>query len=249
MSIDSEATLEGLKRCGRVVAETLAAMRVAIRVGLTTRELDDVARSVMRKHGARSAPQLTYNFPGWTCISVNDEVVHGVPGARKLQPADVVKIDVTAELGGFVADAAETVLVPPVSPAAAALAACARSAFARGLAAISPGTRLRDVGRVIQREVEGRGFAVVRELSGHGVGRTIHEPPDVLNYFHPLHTGNFEDGMVVALEPIIAASDTRVQEDADGWTIRTRNRALAAHHEHTIVVAHGGALVITAPAA
>jgi methionyl aminopeptidase len=246
MTVSSRADLEGLTRVGRLVAQALRQMRRAARAGMTTRELDDVGAAFLRKHGARSAPQLTYNFPGFSCISVNEQIVHGVPGPRRLQPGDVVKIDVTAELDGFVADAAATVLLAPMSIDALRLKRTARSAFRKAMGVAIAGRPIADIGRAIETEVRGAGFAVVKEMCGHGVGRSIHEAPTVPNYFSAMTRGTLRDGMVIAIEPIIAAKPTRVVEERDGWTLRTLQRCLAAHYEHTVVIRDGTPLVLTA---
>jgi methionyl aminopeptidase len=220
-------------------------MRDAVRSGITTRELDDVGARRLAEHGARSAPQIVYGFPGINLISVNDEIVHGVPGDRPLAPGDVVKLDVTAELAGYVADAAETVVIAPVAPAAARLRDCAREAFRRGLAAARVGRPVRMIGAAVERHVRACGFHVVRELSGHGVGRTIHEEPTVPNYDDPFAMQSLTNGLVITIEPLIAMSRTRPVTDVDGWTIRTQDGSLAAHYEHTIVVWRGRPEVVT----
>jgi len=246
MTVRSAADLTGLERAGRLVARTLAAMRAAVRPGITTAALDDIAARVARAEGARSAPQLAYDFPGFTCISVNDQIVHGIPGPRALRGGDVVKLDVTLELHGYVADAAVTVLVPPADPAARALQRCARQAFTSALRSARAGTPLADLGGAVEREVRRHGFAVVRELAGHGVGRRVHESPSVPNWRDPSARGVLTPGLVIALEPMVTTGPTRVVEDDDGWTLRTLTGALAAHHEHTIVIRDGAPLVITA---
>jgi methionyl aminopeptidase len=249
VTIGTRAELGAIRRVGRVVAATLAEMQRATVPGVTTAELDAVAARVFAAHGARSAPQRTYGFPGLTCISVNDEIVHGVPGTRVVRPGDVVKLDVTAELDGFVADAAVTVLVPPAAPDARRVRRAARRAFERALAVARPGVRISELGRVVERTVEAHGCSVLRELTGHGVGRTIHESPSVPNYFSPFTLGVLREGLVIALEPIVSRRPARVLEGADGWTLRTHDRSLAAHHEHTIVITASGAEVVTRPAA
>jgi methionyl aminopeptidase len=249
MSIENDRDLRGIRRTGRVVAEILAAMRVAARQGMTTAELDDIGARRMARAGARSAPQIVYGFPGTNLISVNDEIVHGVPGDRRLQAGDVVKIDVTAELDGYVADAAETILLPPLTATSVKLRACARDAFARGLAAAQIDRPVRAIGAAIERHVRRCGFHVVRELSGHGVGRTIHEDPRVPNYNDPFAAQRLMNGLVITIEPLIAASRARPITAADGWTIRTHNESLAAHYEHTIIVWRNGTEIVTRRAA
>jgi methionyl aminopeptidase len=249
MTVSSQSDLAGITRVGALVARALREMEAQARPGLTTAQLDAIGAVFLRKHGASSAPQLTYGFPGFSCISVNEEVVHGVPGPRVLQPGDVVKIDVTAELDGFVADAAITVNLPPVRAEARRLRKCAQRAFARAMTVARAGHAIREIGRVVEDEVENHGFSVVREMCGHGVGRRIHEQPSVPNFYSALTRGTLEEGMVLAVEPIISAEPARVVEEPDGWTLRTHNRCLAAHYEHTVVIQRGEPLVLTAPAA
>jgi methionyl aminopeptidase len=249
MTLSSQGDLAGLRRAGAVVAATLQAMEAAARPGVRTHELDEIAERILRRHGARSAPQLAYDFPATTCISVNDEVVHGIPGERILQPRDVVKLDVTAELDGYIADAAVTVLMPPAQPVARRLRKCVRRAFERAFAVIKPGFPLAELGRTIEDEVRRWDCSVMRELRGHGVGRAIHEPPSIPNYYSPLTEGLLHEGLVIALEPIVSERPARVVEEPDGWTLRTHNRALAAHYEHTIVITASGAEVVTRRAA
>ena len=245
MSITFPEEFEGLRAAGRVVRRMIEAMKRHVRPGITTAELDEIGARVMRQHGARSAPKLVYGFPGTSCISVNDEAVHGIPSRRLLRDGDLVKLDVTARLDGYIADAAVTVPVGEVAAEHQALCEAAEAAFRKAMPMVRPGQRVADVGRVIDAEVRGRGFAVVREVAGHGVGRTIHEPPDVLNYFNPHQRDRFEDGQVVAIEPIITLSQTRLVEDADGWTLRTKNGVFAAHYEHTVLVTAAGPQLLT----
>jgi methionyl aminopeptidase len=249
MTLSSKRDLDGLRRAGAVVAETLQAMEAAAVPGVRTDELDAIAERIFRRHGARSAPQLAYDFPGVTCISVNDQIVHGIPGERVLAPRDVVKLDVTAQLDGFIADAAVTVLVSPAQPAGRRLRKCVRRAFERALAVVRPGLRVAELGRAVEDEVARWDCAVLRELRGHGVGRAIHEPPSIPNYYSPSTDGVLHEGLVIALEPIVSERPARVVEEPDGWTLRTHNRALAAHHEHTIVITADGAEVVTMLAA
>ncbi len=246
MSIESNDDLEALKRVGLLVRRALDAMSAAAAPGVTTRELDEVGASLMRRQRARSAPQLAYRFPGFSCISVNDEIVHGVPGLRRLREGDVLKIDVTAELDGYVADAALTHVVGHGTEVARRLRDCARLAFERAMSAARAGLPVSGIGRVVDAEVRRRGFRVVRELCGHGVGRTVHEHPSVPNYFDPLQKDRLTEGLVIAVEPIIATSAVRPVTSDDGWTIRTHNGALAAHYEHTLVVTGSEPILLTA---
>ena len=245
MTVSSKSDLAGLERVGSLVALALREMERETRPGLSTGQLDAIGAAFLRKHGARSAPQLSYGFPGFTCISVNEQIVHGVPGPRVLAPGDVVKIDVTAELDGFVADAAITVTLPPVTAEARRLRKCAQRAFTRAMTVARAGTAIREIGRVVEEEVTRHDFAVVREMCGHGVGRSIHESPSVPNYYSMMTRGTLANGMVLAVEPIICARAAHVVEEADGWTLRTHNGSLAAHYEHTVVIGDGEPHVIT----
>lgn len=249
MTIGSTSDLAGLERVGALVARAIREMEREARPGLSTAQLDSIGAAFLRRNGARSAPQLSYGFPGFTCISVNEEIVHGVPGARVLRPGDVVKLDVTAELDGFVADAAITVVLPPVSAEARQLRRCAKRAFARAMDVARAGEPIREIGRAVEDEVKRHDFAVVREMCGHGVGRAIHEQPSVPNFYSALTRGVLARGMVLAVEPIISARPSRVVEEPDGWTLRTHNRCLAAHYEHTVVIRDGEPLIVTLPPA
>jgi methionyl aminopeptidase len=235
-----------MRRAGRVVQRTLDALERHVRSGVSTGELDRLAADVVAQAGARSAPAMVYGFPGTVLISVNDEVVHGVPGPRRLAAGDLVKLDVTLEKDGYVADAARTVLVGPGSDRARRLLACARAAFLKGLRCARAGARVNRIGGAIQQEVEHCGFAVIRALCGHGIGRTIHEPPSILNYYDPRQTDRLTEGLVLTIEPIICAGSGEAYEDRDGWTIRTRDGSLAAHFEHTLVVTRTTPILLTA---
>lgn len=245
MSIDNDDDLAGLRRAGRVAALALNAMHAEVRAGVSTAELDEVAAAVLREHGARSGPHVVYGFPGTTCISVNDEVVHGIPGARRLEAGDIVTLDVTIELDGYFADTARTEPVGDVSPRAQALIDAARVAFERATIAARAGAPLSRVGGTIEAEVRRRGFRVFRELCGHGIGRTIHEEPEVLNYRHDgVHT-RLTEGLVITIEPLVSAGGGRTRVGADRWTVRSSDRALASHHEHTLVIRNGDPEILT----
>jgi methionyl aminopeptidase len=245
MSIESPEDAIGIRRAGRAVAAALRVMEAAIRAGVSTADLDAVGHEVLRRHGAQSAPRLVYGFPGINLISVNDEIVHGIPGGRRLQPGDVVKLDVTAELAGYVADAAVTAIVPPAADTARLLRDCAVRAFRAGASVARAGVPVAEIGAAVEATVIEAGFAVVRELTGHGVGRTIHEPPNVPNYRDRHQRDVLTAGLVLTIEPIIAERRCRVVQDADGWTLRTSDGSLAAHHEHTIVITAAGAEILT----
>ena len=246
MSIETPEELAGLRATGRVVAEALRAMRRAVRPGVTTGELDMIAARIFRRAGARSAPRLTYGFPGATCISVNDEAVHGIPGRRRLRAGDLVSLDVAAELGGFYADACITVGVGRARPATNRLAAAARHALAQGLAAARAGEPQSVIGAAVERAVTARGYAVCSELMGHGIGRGLHEAPDVPSVYDAALTDRLTDGLVLTIEPIVSTGSGAVRPGRDGWTVRTADGTLSAHEEHTVVITAGAPLVLTA---
>lgn len=226
--------------------ETLRALEAAVRSGITTGALDRVAAGVFAAHGARSAPATVYGFPGTVLISINDEVVHGVPGNRALRMGDVVKLDVTVEKDGYVADAARTVIVGVGTVVAQRLRASAESAFRAAIRVATVGARVSSIGRAVEADVKRAGFSVVRGLAGHGVGRTIHEPPNVPNFFDPGQNDVLTDGLVLAIEPMVTVGSGEVVESLDGWTIRTRDGGLAAHYENTVVITTRGPVVLTA---
>jgi methionyl aminopeptidase len=246
MSVETEEELKGLQAAARVVAEALRAMRRAVRPGVSTRELDALAGDVFMRAGARSGPHLDYGFPGVTCISVNEEAVHGIPGPRRLRDGDLVKLDVTAELDGFYADACCSVPVGRASPAVRRLVQTAERALARAIRAARDGAPLNAIGAAVEETVRPRGYAVCAELMGHGIGRRIHEPPDVPSYYDSRLSQPLTDGLVITIEPIISAGTGRVRGTGDGWTVRTADGSLSAHAEHTVVVRQGAPLVLTA---
>jgi methionyl aminopeptidase len=245
LSINEPEELEALRAAGAVVRRVLEAMKREVRPGVTTAQLDAIGAAVMAENGARSAPATVYKFPGSNCISVNEEAVHGVPGQRELRPGDLLKLDVTIEKDGFMADAAETVPVGEVTPEAQRLIACARRAFEKAMLVARAGFRVSEIGRAVEREVRRDGFSVIRELGGHGIGRTIHEQPRIPNYPDPEARELLTEGLVIAVEPIIAAGSGRTILAEDGWTMKTADRRPAAHYEHTIVVTKGAPLLLT----
>jgi methionyl aminopeptidase len=245
MSIETPEELEHLKAAGRVVAQALRAMRAHARPGITTLELDLVGARVFAEAGARSGPRLDYGFPGTNCISVNDEAVHGIPSRRRLRRGDLVKLDVTAELDGFYADAC--VSVPVQAPRSTMkLAASSRIALNRALRAARAGVPINHLGRIIQASVQTDGYSVCPDLMGHSIGRRIHEPPNIPSYDAPGFDQPLTEGLVITIEPIIAAGRGTVTETGDGWTIKTSDATYSAHSEHTIVITTGAPLILTA---
>ena len=246
MSIGSQADWRGLRDVGRVVRETLDALEQMAAPGASTGDLDRAAARVFARHGAQSAPALVYGFPGTVLISINDEIVHGVPGARQLARGDVVKLDVTAEKAGYVADAARTIVLDGASETAHRLKACAEAAFAAAMRVACAGRLVRHVSRAIEQEVSRHGFSVIHGLCGHGVGRTIHEPPSVPNSYVHSQRDRLTEGLVLAIEPMICTGSGKIKEEPDGWTIRTADRSLAAHYEHTVVITRDTPVLLTA---
>jgi len=246
MSINGPEELESLRAAGAVVRRVLEAMKREVRPGITTKQLDEVGSQVIEENGARSAPAMVYGFPGANCISLNEEAVHGIPGNRALRAGDLLKLDVTVEKDGFMADAAETVAVGAVSREAERLIACAQRAFTKAMLVARAGFRVSEIGRAVEREVRKDGFSVIRELGGHGIGRTIHEEPRIPNYADPQARHVLTEGLVITVEPIIAAGSGRAFLAQDGWTMKTADRRPSAHYEHTIVITQGTPLVLTA---
>ena len=246
MSIKSNRDLTGLKAIGKIVGLALREMAAQVRSGITTAELDAIGARVLELHGARSAPPVYYGFPAAVCISVNDEAIHGIPGAREIRPGDLVKLDLVAEKDGYMADAAVTVAVPPVSDEARRLVRCAERAFQQAMQVARARNRVCDIGKAVETEVKRSGFAVMRQLCGHGVGRAIHEEPQVPNYYEPNARQRLTEGLVITVEPIIAAGSGRGVTGQDQWTVRTADGAWSAHYEHTIAITQDAPLVLTA---
>ena len=246
MCVKTMEELAGLRHAGRIAREILNAMKKETRPGITTSELDAVGATVMRRYGARSAPAMVYGFPGVNLISINDEAVHGIPGNRLIQDGDLVKLDVTVEKDGFIADCAETVAAGNVSTTDHRLIACARRAFENALEVARAGSPVFELGRAVEKEVRKDGFSVIRELGGHGVGRTIHEEPSVPNFADRTANTTLEEGLVITIEPIIASGSGRSFLDDDGWTIRTVDESHVAHYEHTIMITKDQPILLTA---
>ena len=245
----STADIATMRRAGRVVAEMHAACREACRPGATTGDLDRAARDVLARRGARSN-FLGYGrppFPAVICASVNDEVVHGIPGSRVLEEGDIVSVDCGAIVDGWHGDAAITLPVGNVTASAARLIAVTERSLAAGLAALVSGGRLHDVGAAVQRVVEAAGFGVVRDYVGHGIGTAMHEPPDVPNFWPGTPGPRLLTGHVFAVEPMVTAGSPDTVLDDDGWTVRTADGGWAAHAEHTIAVTDHGPEILTVP--
>jgi len=246
VSITGPEELKAMREAGKIVRLVIDAMKEQVRPGVTTAELDAIGAAVMKEHGAQSAPALVYNFPGANCISVNDEAVHGVPGDRQVREGDLVKLDVTVEKDGFMADAAVTVAVGEVPESSQELIACAERAFKKATLVARAGFRVSDIGRAVEKEVRRCGFSVIRDLGGHGIGRTIHEEPRVPNFADPAANQILTAGLVITIEPIIAAGSGRAVVAKDGWTVLTADHRPAAHYEHTLVITKREPILLTA---
>ncbi len=241
-----------MREAGRIVAEMLAACRAAVRPGVTTGELDRIAAEVLRRHGASSnfkgyGVPVFPPFPGVICTSVNEQVVHGIPGKRHLKEGEILSIDAGAIVEGWHADAAVTVPVGQVSAQAAQLIAVTEEALRRAIAAAIVGKRLGDIGAAVQRFVEGQGFSVVRNYVGHGIGRAMHEEPQVPNYGAPERGLQIREGLCIAIEPMVNVGRPETKTLADQWTVVTADGSLSAHFEHTLWCTVAGPVVLTAP--
>lgn len=236
-----------MREAGRVVAATLAELRRAAQTGVTTRELDELAAEVFRRHGATSTALGYHGFPAHICISVNNEVVHGIPGKRKLREGDLVKFDVAARLRGYVADTAATVAVGKPRPEAQRLMSVTEEALWQGIRQARPGNRLTDISHAIQTHVERHGMSVVRVFVGHGVGREMHEPPQVPHWGPPGKGPILRVGMCLAIEPQVNLGSAEVRILKDGWTAVTKDGRWSAHFEHTVAITPDGPRVLTLP--
>lgn len=247
MTVNSDKELQGLLRVGRVVGLALQAMRAALQPGITTRELDEIGAAVLKEHGARSAPILMYKFPGSTCISINDEAAHGIPGDRVVQPGDLVNLDVSAELDGFFADTGASYAVPPVTPENQMLLDHTMAALESALDAVTAGKPINVIGKAVEAEARKGGYNIIRELGGHGIGRKLHEEPrNVPNYYTKRASQPLKEGMVLTIEPFLTPGIGRVITQKDGWTLKVPNGKPAAQFEHTVVITTGKPILITA---
>ncbi len=234
-----------MREAGRITARALRAVGDAVAVGVTTADLDEVAVDVIRAAGARAAFKGYQGYPATICASLNSEVVHGIPGRRKLSDGDIISVDVGAVIDGYFGDSARTFAVGTVSDEAKRLLVATRESLEAGIARCWPGMRLGDIGYAVQGVAEGAGFSVVREYVGHGIGRAMHEEPQVPNYGTAGKGTVLLAGMVIAIEPMVNAGGADVRQLGDGWTVVTADGSLSAHFEHTVAVTHDGPLVLT----
>lgn len=246
MTIENERDLKGLLTIGRICAETMHHMAGHLQPGITTRELDAIGAAYLKKKRARSAPILAYKFPGHTCISVNDEAAHGIPGDRVIQAGDLVNIDVSAEKDGYWGDTGRSFAVPPISDKAQNLLDATEQALEIAIDAARAGTPIYAIGKAVEEHARQHGLEVIRELGGHGVGRGIHEKPSVPHYYNRAARQPLKDGMVITLEPFLSYGDRHVKTMPDGWTLKTKRGGLVAQFEHSIVITPHRPILLTA---
>ncbi len=244
--LKNAAQIADMREAGKITGEALALAGEAVRPGITTYELDLMIRKCIEKHGAKPSFLGYGGFPGSACISINDQVIHGIPSKKTvLCDGDIVKIDVGAYYRGFHGDSANTFPVGEVSPEAKRLIEVTKESFYRGIAAIGEGARIGDIGHAIDSFVRENGYSVVRKYIGHGVGRDLHEDPEVPNFGTPGRGQRLCAGMVIAIEPMVNVGTHEVRELSDGWTVVTADGKLSAHYEHTVAVTGNGAVLLT----
>jgi methionyl aminopeptidase len=250
MTVSSEDELAALKRIGRIVADVLEAMGRAIEPGMTTRELDGIGRAFLESAGARPAPELAYGFPGATCISVNEEIAHGIPGERRIGPGDLVNIDVSAEKDGYFADTGASFAVPPVTRAVERLCKDGRRALWAGLRAVGAGRPLAGIGQAVGSFARKNGYTLVRNLASHGVGLSLHEEPTAIATWPDASERRImTEGLVFTVEPFLSLGADFAEDGDDPWTLYSRPRALTVQYEHTVIATRNGPLVLTMPRA
>lgn len=246
MSIENENDLIALRKIGRIVAQCLQYMGSKLEPGMTTLELDQLGHTFLEKHGARSAPRLTYNFPGTTCISVNEEAAHGIPGSRKLGAGDLVNIDVSAELNGYFADTGGSFIIPPESTLKQNLCLATKRALEMALKSAKAGARLNLIGQAIEKEARKNRLTVIENIGSHGVGRALHEEPGFIpGYYDPKDKRILKESQVITIEPFLSTGAREVFDTGDGWTLATNKKFLTAQYEHTLVITKDKPLIMT----
>lgn len=246
MIAKTEQDFQGLKKIGRIVAEIREAMKEATAPGKTTKEIDELGGQLFKEKGALSAPIEEYDFPGYTCISVDNEVAHGIPGSRVIKDGDIVNIDVSGSLGGYYADTGVSFVVGTPNEKKQKLCDVAVSAFDMAMKKVKAGSSLSGIGKAVEREAKKNGLTVIRNLTGHGIGKSLHEEPQhILNYYDPWDKTILKEGMVLAVEPFISEKAESIVELGDGWTFVTPDNSLVAQYEHTIIVTKNEPVIIT----
>ena len=248
MTITKQDELDGLKEIGRIVANTMQGMAKAMQPGMTTRELDEIGRGLLEREGALSAPQSSYGFPGATCISINEEIAHGVPGDRVIAPGDLVNIDVSASKNGYFADTGATYRVAPVPPSLDRLCRDGKRAMQIGIAQVGRNKPLAGIGNAIGRFASGRGYTLICNLASHGVGRSLHEyPGEIATWPTRGDKRRIDKGLVLTVEPFLSTGGLLATGGDDGWTLYSEPSAPTVQYEHTIVATDRGAIVVTLP--
>ena len=246
MTIQTAEELEEMKSIGRIVAITLKEMMHRTEPGMTTGELDLIGKELLESHGARSAPRLSYNFPGYTCISINEEAAHGVPGERVIMPGDVVNIDVSAERNGYFSDTGGSFVVPPSNYLKDKLIDATRLALKEACHNARARQPLNGIGRAIQRVAKQKGFRIIRNLCSHGVGHSLHdEPGEIPGFYDPSDKRMLHEGLVITIEPFLSTKSKLVTEQQDGWTLSASRGNLSAQFEHTMVITRGEPVLLT----
>jgi len=246
MIAKTEQDIEALKKIGKIVAEIREALKAATVPGKTTKEIDELGGRLFEEKGAVSAPIDQYDFPGYTCISVNNEVAHGIPGARVIQDGDLVNIDVSGSYGGYFADTGISFVVGTPDEKKQQLCDVAKSAFELAMTYVKAGSSLNRIGKAVEREAKNHGLTVIKNLTGHGIGKSLHEEPQhILNYFDPSDKTLLKEGMVLAVEPFISQKAEHIIELGDGWTFVTPDNSLVAQIEHTVIVTKGEPIILT----
>lgn len=245
ISLKSPREIECMRRAGRLTAQARALAGSMVRPGVTTHEIDTAVRKFIESHGAKPSFLGYSGFPGSACISINEEVIHGIPGPRKLKEGDIVSVDVGAFLDGFHGDCAATFACGQVSDEAMHLIHVTEQGFWEGIKLARSGNRVYDISHAVQQYVEASGCSVVRDFVGHGVGAKLHEPPEVPNFGPAGHGPRLQPGMTIAVEPMVCAGDWRVKVLKDGWTTVSADGSLTAHYENTILITDGEPEVLT----
>lgn len=246
MTADSAQDIEHLKAIGRICAETLRKMMAAVRVGMTTLELDEIGRAFLEAEGANSAPQVMYQFPGATCISVSPVIAHGIPNEYALHEGELIHIDVSAELNGYYADTGASLVVSKRDRELDKLVDATKAVLSKVLRIAKAGNPLNEIGRTVEEEARKRGYNVIKDLTGHGIGHKLHEDPrEILNFNNPRDRRVLTDGLVLAIEPFLTTGIGRITEEKDGWSLRTMDRTIAAQFEHTIIVTKNEPIILT----
>jgi len=248
MTVSNEDDLTKLQEIGRIVANTLEAMAAALEPGMTTAELDLIGRKLLEKAGARSGPELVYDFPGATCISVNEEVAHGIPGSRRIEAGDLVNIDISAEKNGLFADTGASFAVPPITNATKRLCRDGKRAMWIGLRQVGANKPLAGIGEAIGTFAEKNGYTLVRNLASHGIGHSLHEEPkEIATWPDRSERRIMNEGLVFTVEPFLSLGAEWAEDGDDPWTLFSEPRAPTVQFEHTVVATRNGPLVVTLP--